>query len=90
MPFPRLFWLFHRFSFALILKTIHIICIKVIIFATYGFAFFALFSRQSLDETNSFLYVVFAIAEIGLYLAWLKSTLIMVNPFGNDKDDFEV
>ena len=50
-----------------------------------------LISRQSFCDGWYVLAVDFACAafEITVYLAWVKSTLVIINPFGEDDDDFE-
>uniref|UniRef100_A0A915CTK5 Bestrophin homolog n=1 Tax=Ditylenchus dipsaci TaxID=166011 RepID=A0A915CTK5_9BILA len=63
---------------------------QAIVFAVYGYVFFSAFSRQVLDGPYSYLQIIFPVFEVLIYLSWIKCTLIMINPFGLDRDDFEL
>ena len=76
---------------------------QVVTIAVYTFFFIALFGRQSLDITEgkpipSYEKLVEIIITAPYYLAleflfyvgWLKSAEVLINPFGDDDDDFEM
>jgi len=76
---------------------------QVVTIAVYVFVFTALFGRQSLDISDDkkisgyqnvdgiFNVAPFYLAlEFLLYFGWLKASEALINPFGDDDDDFEM
>ncbi|XP_078128765.1 bestrophin-3-like [Sander vitreus] len=70
---------------------------QVVTLAVYTFFFACLIGRQFLDPAQSYhghdldLYVpVFTLLQFFFYSGWLKVAEQLINPFGEDDDDFEV
>uniref|UniRef100_H2Z0R0 Bestrophin homolog n=1 Tax=Ciona savignyi TaxID=51511 RepID=H2Z0R0_CIOSA len=70
---------------------------QVVTVAVYMFFVSTLLSRQYLDPTMNYtghevdLYVpIFTICQFFFYMGWLKVAEQLINPFGEDDDDFEV
>jgi len=70
---------------------------QVVTLAVYSFFLSTLMGRQYLDPAKGLagssidLYVpVFTILQFVFYMGWLKVAESLVNPFGEDDDDFEV
>uniref|UniRef100_A0AAX7TSC1 Bestrophin homolog n=1 Tax=Astatotilapia calliptera TaxID=8154 RepID=A0AAX7TSC1_ASTCA len=69
---------------------------QVVTLAVYTFFFACLIGRQFLDHTRGYqghdldLYVpVFTLLQFFFYCGWLKVAEQLINPFGDDDDDFE-
>ncbi|XP_054481019.1 bestrophin-3-like [Anoplopoma fimbria] len=69
---------------------------QVVTLAVYTFFFACLIGRQFLDPTQGYqghdldLYVpVFTLLQFFFYSGWLKVAEQLINPFGEDDDDFE-
>lgn len=70
---------------------------QVMTLAVYSFFLFSLIGRQLLDPAKNLsgrnvdIYVpVFTILQFVFYMGWLKVAECLVNPFGDDDDDFEI
>ncbi|PIO39822.1 hypothetical protein AB205_0126230, partial [Aquarana catesbeiana] len=75
---------------------IYICSSKVVTVAVYSFFLACLIGRQFLDPTKGYpgheldLYVpVFTLLQFFFYAGWLKVAEQLINPFGQDDDDFE-
>ncbi|XP_004429462.1 PREDICTED: bestrophin-3 isoform X1 [Ceratotherium simum simum] len=69
---------------------------QVVTLAVYTFFFACLIGRQFLDPTRGYaghdldLYIpVFTLLQFFFYAGWLKVAEQLINPFGEDDDDFE-
>ncbi|XP_053442039.1 bestrophin-3 isoform X2 [Nycticebus coucang] len=69
---------------------------QVVTLAVYAFFFTCLIGRQFLDPTRGYaghdldLYVpIFTLLQFFFYAGWLKVAEQLINPFGEDDDDFE-
>ncbi|XP_075407405.1 bestrophin-3 isoform X1 [Tenrec ecaudatus] len=69
---------------------------QVVTLAVYTFFFACLIGRQFLDPTQGYaghdldLYIpVFTLLQFFFYAGWLKVAEQLINPFGEDDDDFE-
>ncbi|XP_063783555.1 bestrophin-3 isoform X2 [Pseudophryne corroboree] len=69
---------------------------QVVTLAVYTFFFACIIGRQFLDPTQSYvghdldLYIpVFTLLQFFFYAGWLKVAEQLINPFGEDDDDFE-
>ncbi|CAO2581709.1 Best3 [Lemmus lemmus] len=74
--------------------TVHVIV--VVTLAVYTFFFACLIGRQFLDPTKGYaghdldLYIpIFTLLQFFFYAGWLKVAEQLINPFGEDDDDFE-
>jgi len=69
---------------------------QVVAIATYGYFFICLIGRQpKLDEKSMqtetcILFPIFTSFQILFYIGWLKVGQYLMNPFGEDDDDFEL
>lgn len=78
---------------------------KVVTLAVYSFFFTTVMGRQWLDKPNlqqrtesnpeNYNYIdlyfpVFTTLQFFFYMGWLKVAESLINPFGEDDDDFEV
>ncbi|EJW81355.1 hypothetical protein WUBG_07739, partial [Wuchereria bancrofti] len=69
---------------------------QVVAIATYGYFMICLIGRQpKIDEHSmrkevSILFPVFTTFQILFYIGWLKVGQYLMNPFGEDDDDFEL
>jgi len=70
---------------------------QVVTLAVYSFFLATLMGRQYLDpaqglpNNNVDLYVpIFTILQFVFYMGWLKVAECLINPFGEDDDDFEI
>jgi hypothetical protein len=73
--------------------TIPLMYTQVVTLATYLYFMAALVGKQfiSIDDQKIDLYVpFFTLVEFFFYVGWLKVAETLVNPFGEDDDDFEV
>uniref|UniRef100_A0A0M3I6P1 Bestrophin homolog n=1 Tax=Ascaris lumbricoides TaxID=6252 RepID=A0A0M3I6P1_ASCLU len=68
----------------------------VVAIATYGYFFICLIGRQpklderSMEKETTILFPIFTTFQILFYLGWLKVGQYLMNPFGEDDDDFEL
>uniref|UniRef100_A0A8C7ILH6 Bestrophin homolog n=1 Tax=Oncorhynchus kisutch TaxID=8019 RepID=A0A8C7ILH6_ONCKI len=76
--------------------SIPLVYTQVVTLAVYSFFGFCLISRQFLNPEKGFkghqldLYVpVFTLLQFFFYAGWLKVGELIINPFGEDDDDFE-
>ncbi|CAG7835104.1 unnamed protein product [Allacma fusca] len=73
--------------------TIPLMYTQVVTLATYLYFMAALIGKQfiNIDDQKIDLYVpFFTLVEFFFYVGWLKVAETLVNPFGEDDDDFEV
>ncbi|VDK75854.1 unnamed protein product [Onchocerca ochengi] len=69
---------------------------QVVAIATYGYFLICLIGRQpkidehSMKKEVSILFPVFTTLQILFYIGWLKVGQYLMNPFGEDDDDFEL
>ncbi|GAU99260.1 hypothetical protein RvY_10289-2 [Ramazzottius varieornatus] len=77
--------------------SIPIVYTQVVTLATYMYFVGCLFSRQFLDPQQKYenyhidIYVpVFTLLQFFFYVGWLKVAESLINPWGEDDDDFEV
>uniref|UniRef100_F1L7E8 Bestrophin homolog n=1 Tax=Ascaris suum TaxID=6253 RepID=F1L7E8_ASCSU len=69
---------------------------QVVAIATYGYFFICLIGRQpklderSMEKETTILFPIFTTFQILFYLGWLKVGQYLMNPFGEDDDDFEL
>ncbi|XP_030630569.1 bestrophin-4 [Chanos chanos] len=76
--------------------SIPLVYTQVVTLAVYSFFTFCLIGRQFLDPTKGHkdhtvdLYVpIFTLLQFFFYAGWLKVGELIINPFGEDDDDFE-
>lgn len=70
---------------------------KVITIAVHGFFIICLFARQYIrskpgvdDPSNvDLVFPPFTALQFVFYMGWLKVAQVLMNPFGEDDDDFE-
>nr|XP_027207172.1 bestrophin-4-like [Penaeus vannamei] len=77
--------------------SIPLVYTQVVTMAVYSFFFFSVLGRQFLDpaqnynnRTIDFFVPVFTLLQFFFYMGWLKVAESLVNPFGEDDDDFEM
>ena len=77
--------------------SIPLVYTQVVTLAVYTFFLSSLMGRQFLDPSKKFeghevdLYVpVFTFLQFFFYMGWLKVAEVLINPFGEDDDDFEM
>lgn len=77
--------------------SIPLVYTQVVTLAVYSFFLATLMGRQFLDpamnypnNTIDFYFPVFTLLQFFFYMGWLKVAETLVNPFGEDDDDFEV
>ncbi|KAK8728243.1 hypothetical protein OTU49_009189 [Cherax quadricarinatus] len=70
---------------------------QVVTMAVYSFFFFSVLGRQFLDpaqnytnRTIDFFVPIFTLLQFFFYMGWLKVAESLVNPFGEDDDDFDL
>ncbi|CAD5228591.1 unnamed protein product [Bursaphelenchus xylophilus] len=69
---------------------------QVVAIATYGYFFICLLGRQpkldikSMQTEITILFPIFTTFQMLFYLGWLKVGQYLMNPFGEDDDDFEL
>ncbi|CAD6193218.1 unnamed protein product [Caenorhabditis auriculariae] len=69
---------------------------QVVAIATYGYFFICLIGRQpkldqkSMEKEITILFPIFTTFQMLFYLGWLKVGQFLMNPFGEDDDDFEL
>ncbi|OQV12139.1 Bestrophin-1 [Hypsibius exemplaris] len=77
--------------------SVPIVYTQVVTLATYVYFFGCLFSRQFLDPEQQyqsfyvdFYFPIFTFLQFFFYVGWLKVAESLINPWGEDDDDFEV
>ncbi|KAK7082750.1 hypothetical protein SK128_023872, partial [Halocaridina rubra] len=77
--------------------SIPLVYTQVATMAVYSFFFFSVLGRQFLDpgqhylnRTIDFFVPVFTLLQFFFYMGWLKVAESLVNPFGEDDDDFDL
>ena len=77
--------------------SIPLVYTQVVTLAVYSFFLSSLMGRQFLDVEKGYdghevdLYVpVFTFLQFFFYMGWLKVAEVLINPFGEDDDDFEM
>ncbi|MFH4980865.1 hypothetical protein AB6A40_007574 [Gnathostoma spinigerum] len=90
----------YREGFAMLLVydwvKIPLVYTQVVAIATYGYFSICLLGRQpkldpeSMSKEVTILFPVFTTFQLLFYLGWLKVGQYLVNPFGEDDDDFEL
>ncbi|XP_063588217.1 bestrophin-4-like [Penaeus indicus] len=77
--------------------SIPLVYTQVVTLAVYSFFLATLMGRQFLDPAMKypnnhidFYFPVFTLLQFFFYMGWLKVAETLVNPFGEDDDDFEV
>jgi len=77
--------------------SIPLVYTQVVTLAVYTFFLSSLMGRQFLDTEKNYeghdvdLYVpVFTFLQFFFYMGWLKVAEVLINPFGEDDDDFEM
>ncbi|CAI5453047.1 unnamed protein product [Caenorhabditis angaria] len=69
---------------------------QVVAIATYGYFFICLIGRQpkldqkSMEKEIAILFPIFTTFQMLFYIGWLKVGQYLMNPFGEDDDDFEL
>ncbi|KAL3078482.1 hypothetical protein niasHT_032778 [Heterodera trifolii] len=69
---------------------------QVVAIATYGYFFICLIGRQpkldpkSMEQEITILFPIFTTFQMLFYIGWLKVGQYLMNPFGEDDDDFEL
>uniref|UniRef100_A0A914MJB8 Bestrophin homolog n=1 Tax=Meloidogyne incognita TaxID=6306 RepID=A0A914MJB8_MELIC len=69
---------------------------QVVAIATYGYFFICLIGRQpkldskSMEQEITILFPIFTTFQMLFYIGWLKVGQFLMNPFGEDDDDFEL
>ncbi|XP_064099221.1 bestrophin-2-like isoform X2 [Macrobrachium nipponense] len=77
--------------------SIPLVYTQVATMAVYSFFFFSVLGRQFLDpaqgydnRTIDFFVPIFTLLQFFFYMGWLKVAESLVNPFGEDDDDFDM
>ncbi|GAU99262.1 hypothetical protein RvY_10290-2 [Ramazzottius varieornatus] len=77
--------------------SVPVVYTQVVTIATYVYFIGCLFSRQFLDPSQGyehfyvdFYFPVFTFLQFFFYVGWLKVAESLINPWGEDDDDFEV
>ncbi|XP_055866470.1 bestrophin-4-like isoform X2 [Biomphalaria glabrata] len=77
--------------------TVPLVYTQVVTFATYSYFAVALLGQQYLDPsqkhpgyTRDFYFPGFTILQFLFYMGWLKVAEQMINPFGEDDDDYDI
>ncbi|KAL6259170.1 hypothetical protein P5V15_009091 [Pogonomyrmex californicus] len=66
---------------------------QVVTLAVYTYFLTSVLSRQWVQKSNTIIdlyFPIFATLEFFFYMGWLKVAETLINPFGEDDDDFEV
>lgn len=64
---------------------------KVITIAVYTYFLTSVIGRQLIRERENILYFPFlAVLEFFFYMGWVRVAETLINPFGEDDDDFDV
>ncbi|VDP04049.1 unnamed protein product [Soboliphyme baturini] len=72
--------------------TLPLVYTQVVTIAVYGFFAICLMSRQVINDKRSLEYLpfpFFTMLQFLFYMGWLKVAEVLMNPFGEDDDDFE-
>lgn len=87
----------HSCYIPVFLHTLHFLIPQVATMAVYSFFSFSVLGRQFLDpgqhytnRTIDFFVPIFTLLQFVFYMGWLKVAESLVNPFGEDDDDFEL
>ncbi|CAG5124440.1 unnamed protein product, partial [Candidula unifasciata] len=77
--------------------TVPLVYTQVVTFAAYSYFAVSLFGQQYLDPAmkykgfeEDFYFPGFTILQFFFYMGWLKVAEQMINPFGEDDDDFDI
>ena len=62
----------------------------VVTFGVYVYFHVACIGRQFLDPKTDLVFPYFTVVEYVFYMGWLRTAEVMINPFGEDDDDFEI
>lgn len=67
---------------------------QVVTLAVYAYFATALIGKQYIAENNNggidLYFPILPVLEFFFYMGWLKVAEVLINPFGDDDDDFEV
>lgn len=67
---------------------------QVVTLAVYSYFVTALIGKQYIDENAhvgiDLYFPILPVLEFFFYMGWLKVAEVLINPFGEDDDDFEV
>ncbi|CAG0899007.1 unnamed protein product [Cyprideis torosa] len=70
---------------------------QVVTIGVYSFFAFCIIGRQSLDPAMKYpfqevdlYFPIFTTLQFLFYIGWLRAAEVMINPFGEDDDDFEI
>ena len=76
---------------------IQFIDVQVVTLAVYTFFLTTLLGRQFLDPSKNyeghevdFYFPFFTFLQFFFYMGWLKVAEVLINPFGEDDDDFDM
>ena len=71
--------------------------VQVVTLAVYTYFLTTLMGRQFLDPSKDydghevdFYFPVFTFLQFFFYMGWLKVAEVLINPFGEDDDDFDM
>ena len=71
--------------------------VQVVTLAVYTYFLASLLGRQFLDPSKNydghavdFYFPVFTFLQFLFYMGWLKVAEVLINPFGEDDDDFDM
>ncbi|XP_023339172.1 bestrophin-4 [Eurytemora carolleeae] len=63
---------------------------QVVTLAVYSYVISSLLARQFLKDEPTMIVPVFTFLQFFFYMGWLKVAEALINPFGEDDDDFDV
>ena len=72
--------------------SIPLVYTQVVTIAVYTYFLTSVIGQQYINDAGSvdFYFPIFTVLEIFFYMGWLKVAETLINPFGEDDDDFEV